>query len=267
VSLSKGELYTIITNKTTDKKNKKSLVAIINGTDAKTIQSTLEKINIEARGIVKEVSMDMARNMALAAKESFPNAKHAIDRFHVVKLVIDALQHVRVKYRWEAIEQENQLIKDAKEKGIKYIPEVFSNGDTLKELLARSRYLLYKKEDEWTINQQKRSQLLFGKFPLLKKLYDLTLCFRSIYTCKTKQEAINQFNDWGKKIEELNVMEFKSCVNSLEYYIDNIMNYFDNKSTNAYAESFNSKIKRFRLNSKGVVDVRFFLFRIQNLFA
>jgi len=243
------------------------LVAIINGTDAKTIQRTLEKINIEARGIVKEVSMDMARNMALAAKESFPNAKHSIDRFHVIKLVIDALQHVRVKYRWEAIEQENKLIKDAKEKGTKYTPEVLHNGDTLKELLARSRYLLYKNEDDWTINQQKRSKLLFEKFPLLKKLYHLTLYFRSIYTCKTKEEAINQFNDWKKKIVEINVMEFKSCVNSLEYYIDNIMNYFDNKSTNAYAESFNSKIKQFRLNSKGVVDVRFFLFRIQNLFA
>jgi hypothetical protein len=34
---------------------------------------------------------------------------------------------------------ENEAIKDAKAKGIKYVPTLFSNGDTLKRLLARSR--------------------------------------------------------------------------------------------------------------------------------
>src|ERR1043165_7827064 len=46
VSLSKGELYTFVTNKNTNVKNKKSIVAVINGTEAKTIQAVLEKISI-----------------------------------------------------------------------------------------------------------------------------------------------------------------------------------------------------------------------------
>jgi transposase len=267
LSLSKGELYTIITNKTTKRKNKKSLVAIINGTEAKTIEEVLKKIEIEKRTQVKEVSMDMARNMSLAIKNTFPQAIHVIDKFHVIKLVLDALQHVRIKLRWEIIDRENQLIAEAKEKGIKYIPEILSNGDTDRELLARSRYLLYKKESDWTYNQKIRANILFKRFPILKKLYHLSLYFRSIYEYKTKEEATNEFNNWKIKIEELNIKEFNSCIKSLEYYWDKIMNYFDNKSTNAYAESINSKIKKFRQNAKGVVDVRFFLFRLQNLFA
>src|SRR5213596_440060 len=63
VSLSKGELYTIVTNKQIKTGNKKSVVAIINDTDAKTIQGILEKIPLAKREKVKEVSMDMARNM------------------------------------------------------------------------------------------------------------------------------------------------------------------------------------------------------------
>ena len=55
-----------------------------------------------------------------------------IDRFHVVRLVMDAMQHIRVKFRWEAIDQENKAIKEAKEKGLKYIPKTLSNA-------ARSR--------------------------------------------------------------------------------------------------------------------------------
>ena len=53
----------------------------------------------------------------------------------------------------------------------------------------------------------------------------------------------------------------------LEYHLENILNFFDNRSTNANAESFNSKIKGFRANLRGVSDVNFFLFRLEKLFA
>jgi len=66
--------------------------------------------------MVKEVSMDMARNIGLAVQSSFPNGTMVIDRFHVVRLVIDAMQHIRVIFRWKAIAQENTAIKKAKEK-------------------------------------------------------------------------------------------------------------------------------------------------------
>lgn len=50
-------------------------------------------------------------------------------------------------------------------------------------------------------------------------------------------------------------------------YLKNILNFFTNRNTNANAESFNSKIKLFRANQKGVRDVPFFLFRLEKLFA
>lgn len=71
VALSKGELYTIVTNKRSKSCHKKSVVAIINGTQAKIIQGVLEKIPLAQRELVKEVSMDMARNMGMASKNSF----------------------------------------------------------------------------------------------------------------------------------------------------------------------------------------------------
>ena len=186
VSLSKGELYTFVTNKNTGVKNKKCIVAVINGTEAKLIQSVLGKIELKKRLQVKEVSMDMARNMGLAIKNSFPNCNMVIDRFHVVRLVLDAAQHLRVSLRWAAIKQENEAIKLCKESKQKYIPETLSNGDTLRELLARSKYLLYKAESDWTLNQAKRASILFDKYPLLKTAYYLTLQFRAIYKGNSK---------------------------------------------------------------------------------
>lgn len=267
VSLSKGELYTFITNKNTGIKNKKCIVAVINGTEAKVIQEVVEKISLEKRNQVKEVSMDMARNMGLAVQNSFPNSSKVIDRFHVVRLVMDAMQHIRVSFRWEAIKQENIAIKQAKENKEKYYPEILSNGDTLKELLARSKYLLYTLEEDWTMNQAKRATVLFEKYPLLKTAYKLTLEFRSIYKNTSKTQALTQFNEWKEKVVKSAIEEFNTDVNSLEYHIDNILNFFDNRSTNANAESFNSKIKGFRANLRGVTDVGFFLFRLGKLFA
>ncbi len=267
VSLSKGELYTFVTNKNTGVKNRKSVVAIINGTAAKEIQGVLEKIPLEKRNIVKEVTLDMARNMSLAVETSFPQSKMVIDRFHVVRLVMDALQHLRIKLRWKAIEEENKVIQEAKKAGCKYLPQMLSNGDTLKELLARSRYLLYVFEENWTINQAKRAAILFEKYPLLQQAYKLTLTFRSMYQNLCKEKALLQFNDWKKQVVVSQIEEFNTAVNSLEYHAENIFHFFDHRSTNANAESFNSKIKGFRANLRGVTDVKFFLFRLEKLFA
>ena len=51
-----------------------------------------------------------------------------------------------------------------------------------------------------------------------------------------------------------------------ENYID-ILNFFDNRSTNASAESFNAKIKNFRAQLRGISDVKYFLFRLQKIYA
>ncbi len=68
-----------------------------------------------------------------------------------------------------------------------------------------------------------------------------------------------------KLVEE--IKEFNTAANSLNYHLETILNFFINRHTNANAESFNSKIKLFRANQRGVVDVKFFLFRMEKLFA
>jgi len=267
VSLSKGELYTVVTNKNTGCKNKKTVIAIINGTEARTIEEVLLKLPLESRNTVKEISLDMAPNMALAARNCFTQSNLVIDRFHVVRLVCDAMQHLRTQLRWKIIDEENESIKKAKEQGLKYQAEILTNGDTLRELLVRSKYLLYKYEEDWTINQRKRAELLFAKFPQLKEAYGLCISFRNIYKCLLKQQAFEKIIAWKTKVLKANIKEFNSVLNSIEHHLENIMNFFENRNTNANAESFNSKIKNFRANLRGVTDIKFFLFRLQKLFA
>jgi transposase len=55
----------------------------------------------------------MAGNMSLIAKKCFPNATRVTNRFHVQKLATEAIQEIRIKYRWQAIDQENEAIEKA----------------------------------------------------------------------------------------------------------------------------------------------------------
>jgi transposase len=264
--LSHGELYTYLTNKQY-KGKKRSLVASVKGTKAKEIIAIITKIPLEKRLMVKEVTVDMARNMEAAVKSCFPNAQIVTDRFHVVKLVLDSVQHLRVKLRWKAIDQENEAIKEAQKNGIRFKSKEFENGDTLKQLLARSRYVLAKKEGRWTENQEIRARILFREFPELKKAYEHCMQLRNIYENTSKLRAETQLNNWIKKTTELKIEQFYTAAKSINYNKINILNFFDNRSTNASAESFNSKIKLFRANLRGVSDMKFFLFRLSQLFA
>lgn len=266
VSLSKGELYTFVTNKN-GRGKKKTLVASIKGTKSQDIIDVVDKIPLEKRKLVKEITLDMANNMQLASKMSFPESYLVTDRFHVVKLIMEALQHLRIKYRWEAIENENQAIKKAKEQGLKYIPFTFENDDTPKQLLARSRYIIVKKTNQWTENQKARAKLLFKNYPLLHQAYKHTLEFRNIYEETSREIAKEKILNWIQKTKLLNMTVFNTVANSLNYHLETILNFFIKRHTNANAESFNSKIKLFRANQRGVVDVKFFLFRMEKLFA
>src|SRR5699024_5471977 len=144
---------------------KGSLVAVISGTASDTVIRHLRKIDIDLRFKVKEITLDMAGSMKLIAKTSFPKATQVIDRFHVQQLAGDALQEIRIRHRWEAIDQENGKVSEAKIQDQSYIPAIYPNGDNPKQLLARSRYLLYKSPHRGTERHQHRADNLVRHLP------------------------------------------------------------------------------------------------------
>lgn len=266
-SIANGELYTILTNKAA-KGRKGSLVAMIKGTDVATVREVLLKMPRRIRWKVREITLDMAPNMEAIAKLCFPSAMQVTDRFHVQKLCYDAVQEKRIKYRWAALDQEAIQIALAKAKGLKYQPEVFENGDTRKQLLARSRYVLFKKEKSWSKSQKLRAEILFREYPKLKKAYHLSQKLGLIFhQCKLKDVALTRLARWYDEVDRSGFLSFGTVARSIQTHYLNIINYFENRSTNASAESFNAKIKAFRSQFRGVRDTKFFLFRLATIFA
>ena len=220
-TLSKGELYTIVTNKAA-KGGNGALVAMIKGTKAEDITAVLERIPEKQRAKVEEVTMDMAGNMSKAVRSCFPKAQTVIDRFHVQKLAYDAVQELRIKYRWEAIDAENLLIAEAKKSKLPYEPELLGNGDTVKQLLVRSRFLLFKQEGKWSDSQKERAQLLFERYPLLKKAYDLAIKLGRIYSVN-KEVAVKKLALWYNHVEEAGIDAFGTVSRSVQHNYEAIL--------------------------------------------
>lgn len=267
VEVTNGELYTVLTNKAAHGK-KKALVAMCDGTKASEIAPILSQIPLEKRIAVKEVTLDMSESMEAIIKRTFPNAVIVTDRFHVQQLTSEALQEVRIAFRWEAIKEENKNIRQARDEGKTYRPRLYKNGDTKKQLLARSRYLLFKSKNNWHSQQSERAEILFAEFPKIKEAYDLSMMFRACYEhSQTIMEAKKQLTKWYEKVKEKDFDSFITAAESIRWRETTILNYFIDRSTNASAESFNAKLKSFRSVVRGVRDRAFHLFRIAKLYA
>ena len=290
-SLSNGELYTIVSNKDAHG-GKGAIVAIVQGTKVEDVVAALKHILWWERSKVFEVTMDFSESMHSIVKQCFPYAVITIDRFHVQKDCNDALQQLRIKYRREAQREEveareqhryrnkknSQRRKKGKKdkrgrkpnrKNEKYTPTRLANGDTMCELLARSQYLLMTSSDKWTESQSTRAKILFELYPSIKTAYGLVHSLRMIFSNPkaTKETGRESLARWYKKVAEFDDKNFNTIAATIYEREDEILNYFINRATNASAESLNSKIKKFRAQLHGVVDVRFFLFRLSNIFG
>lgn len=244
------------------------MVGIFQGTKSEPIIDQLLKLPYSVRNKVQEITLDMAHPMKHIVKTCFPKATQVTDRFHVQKLAMEALQELRIKYRWEAIDQENEQIKQSKTTGQEYVVEIFANGDSRKQLLARSRYLLYKSPDKWTTSQKERASILFKEYPEIKKAYKLSNNLRNIFNHVSDiKVGYTKLAHWYKEVEESGFKSFQTVANSISINYRSILNYFINRSTNASAESFNAKIKAFRAQFRGVKNIEFFLFRLSKIFA
>jgi len=61
------------------------------------------------------------------ARQIAPQAILTYDRFHVQKIVSETVQEIRVKYRWKAIDEENDKILESRKNKTRYIAETYYN--------------------------------------------------------------------------------------------------------------------------------------------
>lgn len=277
------EVYTIVANKDTGK-----IIAVIESLKHKVLQKVFSFMPRNKLWAVKTISKDLANNFDWLARSTFPNAEKIADKFHIIKLALEALQAVRTRYRQEVLTAERlrreahkcdeaKRRDESKKYGTQFIRNslpklpLLANDDTKMELLARSRGLLFKRKDQWTESQKKRAKVLFAEFPEIKNAYKLIESFRGFYNRtpgnNQREKAIISLEKWFKKVGASPIDEIQNFASTVDHHQSEILNYFNNGHTNAFAESLNAKIQRFLINNYGIKNKKFFFFRLQTFLA
>lgn len=277
--LSNGDVYTILTNKAAHG-GKGALAAMIRGVAADTVSAVLKKIPLRRRLEVKTVTTDLSSAMMLIVRNAFPAASLVNDRFHVQQLISEAVDQLRIRHRWEVLDAENRAIRGhrARRKAAKtkeereligqWEPERMENGETLPQIMARSRHIILKHKTKWNEQQRTRAKILFGKFQDLEKAYSLFLKLVEIFNRKSVASVARlNLARWYNEVEAFGDPQFNKVLETFENHNRTIINYFERRLTNASAESFNAKIKAFRSQFRGVGDIKFFMFRLAKLYS
>lgn len=255
------EMYTVMTNSDTGK-----IAMLAETMESKELEPLLKKLN--AAPIIKNITGDLSPMYESLCKKALPETKMTADKFHVVSHSLDMLQDIRIRYKHEEIAK---MPKKKKERELYEQNTMVENGETRRELLSKSRYLLYKRKYEWSQSQQNRAQLLFKYYPELETAYELVSKVRTWYNHKTTNTPFLQIEsklyEWYEIVEKEKIPEMNNLVKTFIRHEENILNYFQSNKTNAIAEAVNGKIQRFISFNYGVRDKDFFLFRIAKYYS
>ena len=234
--LSTGEVYTIVSNKDAHGR-KGSIIAIVKGT--KFCLEALQEVRREYRREQMTQDANAREEHRLMMKELAKNDGPWIDA------------------------EGNAIRRNAR-----YCPERLENDETRAELLARSKGLLMMSPDKWTETQKERAEILFREFPDIKTAFSLTHSLRMVFSQRcSKDKGAESLHSWYTKVGEFGNKAFNDIAAAMYDRENEILNYFVNRSTNASAESLNAKIKQFRALLRGIVDKKFFLFRLTKIYA
>ena len=268
-----GEFYTLLTNGKTGK------IALMAATTKVSRLSEVMKEFGDKRFEVKILTRDLSPSYDWFGRENFMNAIHVADKFHVLKHAFDALQDLRIYYRQKLLTQRRTEYEVyLKEKKINpsgvftYKEDKLPNGETHRELLARSQYLLFKFKDQWTESQAQRAAVLFNHYPDIEKAYHLICSFRAWYSPanvdassnSVSNDVVIKLEDWFHKVDQSAIAELLNFKSLVQRSKGAILNYFTTRATNAIAESNNSKIQSLLHSNLGARNLDFFYFRLTN---
>ncbi len=190
----------------------------------------------------------------------------------MVKNIVEQLQSIRIRYRQMELAKRREANQNKK----KYTETNLPNGDTVLQLLARSRGLLFLLPGQWSEQQDQRAQILFEHYPKIKTAYLLVLRIRQWFKPPKGKSTYQVTRNKKKKKQLITLMhefiksgidEMKNIAFLIKKNIGQIINYFIAKETNAKAEALNQNLQRFINVNYGARNSDFFLYRVKVHFA
>lgn len=184
---------------------------------------------------------DMWDAYHIAAQVALPNARLVVDRFHLAQNLSFAVSQAR------------RAIQNAAP------PEV-------RAALKGARWLLLKNREHLTADEAQTLARMLALSPELKTCYALKEDLRAWFnTDCDRATAERGLADWLERATASGLAAWRTFVQTMHNWRESVLNYFDGRQTNGFAEGVNLKIKL--LNRRAFGYRNFDSFRLHILVA
>jgi transposase len=182
--------------------------------------------DLEAHGgsaqAVTDVSMDLSPAFQKGAKEHLPNAQVTFDRFHLMKLVNEAVDAVRKN---EALTQPD---------------------------LKKTRWVWLKNDRNLKEKQKDKLQALFQNQNLkTAQAYQFRLTFQDIFTIKNRHQGAALLKAWLENAKSSGLPPIIKVAYTIMNHWDGVLRWFESQINNGILEGFNSLIQSAKAKARG----------------
>lgn len=202
------------------------VVDVEKGRDGETITKFSEKLTAKGGDAarIESVTSDMSKSFLPAIAKAFPNAENIIDKFHVKKVLIDALDEIR--------KAEQKTAAD-------------------KTSLFRRRRLFMIPESKLTAEQSGTLAEMSKRYPKTGCAYRIVAGLDDFYASRNLEEAQAAFSSLYSWMRRCRLKPMKTAAATLMRHKDKIIAYFKNRLTNAICEGLNSMIQAAKRKVRG----------------
>lgn len=198
--------------------NSKRLLAVLADGGKGSLLKFLNSVPVDVKQRISEVCIDMDRGYLAAITEGLPSARIVVDHFHVVKELMRKMDETR------------KILQHSGRRGQRRI----------------NRFLLLKNKENLSnseMNELKRIFKEYEKFPALYASWWVKEAIRDMYKCKDIKTAQKKLEKILLLLESYEVGVLAETHRMLLRWKPYMLNYFYNRTTNAFAEGCNNKIK------------------------
>jgi len=206
----------------------KQLLFGVEGRDQETLKAF--KANLVAHGgdpaKITEASVDMSPAFIKGLGDHFPNAKLTFDRFHVMKLLGEAVDEVR-----------RQEVKENPE-------------------LKKSRYVWLKNPSNLTANQAEMLEALRNANLKTAEAYRMRLTLQDFYEQANPQAAKVFLGEWVGMVLASGIEPMVKIGQTIQAHAEGVLRWFRSGLSNGFLEGLNSLVKAAKAKARGYRKIR-----------
>jgi transposase len=188
------------------------------------------------RAAIETVVVDCFPPYRKATERWVPSARIVLDKFHALRMVDDCAHRVRTRVsRKRATNLPNNRSGGQFDRGVRRLRWAFSKRAS-------------------TLTGAERSKLfaMFELHPEVGVAWLLKEEFASIYDANDRDEASRRLKVWKQHVAVSGIGEFiRMWRRTLGAWEEQILNYFDDRITNAFAEGITNKVKVLKRSAYG----------------